>query len=241
MSGIFHEGRWYENTDMVCRRCGSPVYASDNPEYSYQCFGCDEDFYSIEVDEQDAHYLPPVMVARPVNGITLNAALEYLLDDSGQRRVFQNQPEAEAFLLAHGFLPHGWEGFYFEELSGQGCVFEIKGHGISRYYTSPAVERFTDFVGHLHAGAPRPIRTRIPEASELPQKAWRDIADNKITGFSCFLIINIPENEFWVNEDTGAGMAIYCFPFTAVMQAAASGVTDLWERLLAQFPDAKKC
>ena len=181
------------------------------------------------------------MVARPVNGITLNAALEYLLDDSGQRRVFQNQPEAEAFLLAHGFLPHGWEDFYFEELSGQGCVFEIKGHGISRYYTSPAVESFTDFVGHLHAGAPHPIRTRIPEASELPQKAWRDIADNKITGFSCFLIINIPENEFWVNEDTGTGMAIYCFPFTAVMQAAASGVTDLWARLLAQYPDAKKC
>ena len=36
MSGIFHEGRWYESTDMVCRRCGGPVYASDIPEYSYQ-------------------------------------------------------------------------------------------------------------------------------------------------------------------------------------------------------------
>ena len=47
MSGIFHEGRWYENTDMICRRCGRPVYDSDNPEYRYQCFHCDEDFYSF--------------------------------------------------------------------------------------------------------------------------------------------------------------------------------------------------
>ena len=44
MSGIFHEGRWYENTDMICRRCGRPVYDSYNPEYCYQCFHCDEDF-----------------------------------------------------------------------------------------------------------------------------------------------------------------------------------------------------
>ena len=92
MSGIFHEGRWYENTDMICRRCGRPVYDSDNPEYRYPCFHCDEDFYSIEVEEQDALYLPPVMVARPVDGITLNEALEYLLDDTGKTRIFQNLP-----------------------------------------------------------------------------------------------------------------------------------------------------
>ena len=84
MSGIFHEGRWYENTDMVCRRCGHPVYKSDISEYSYQCFHCDEDLYSFEATEQDAHYLPPVMVARPVDGITINEQLEYLLDDTGR-------------------------------------------------------------------------------------------------------------------------------------------------------------
>ena len=99
MSGIFHDGRWYENTDMICRRCGSPVYESDNPEYSYQCFYCDEDLYSFEAEEQDAHYMPPVMVARPVDGITLNEAL---LDEAGNTRSIQNQPEAEAVLLSHG-------------------------------------------------------------------------------------------------------------------------------------------
>lgn len=117
MSGIFHEGRWYENTDMVCRRCGHPVYESDIPEYSYQCFHCDEDLYSFEATEQDAHYLPPVIAARPVDGITINERLEYLLDDTGRPCVFQNQPEAEAFLLAHGFTGEDLEHFYFVEVA----------------------------------------------------------------------------------------------------------------------------
>jgi hypothetical protein len=116
MSGIFYQDKWYENTDMVCRRCGSPVYETDNPEYSYQCFACDEDFYSFEVAEQDALYLPPVMVARPAEGITINEALEYLLDDSGQPRIFKNQLEAEAFLMAQGFNGEDLEHFYFVEV-----------------------------------------------------------------------------------------------------------------------------
>lgn len=117
MSGIFREGRFYETTDMVCRRCGQPVYESDNPEYSYQCFHCDEDLYSFEVTEQDGLYLPPVMVARPVDGITINEALEYLLDENEKPRIFANQPEAEAFLLAQGIDGGALEHFYFVEVT----------------------------------------------------------------------------------------------------------------------------
>lgn len=117
MSGIFHEGRFYENTDMVCRRCGHPVYESDNSEYSYQCFYCDEDLYSFEVREQDGLYLPPVMVARPVDGITVNEALEYLLDENEKPRIFSNQPEAECFLLAQGIDAESLEHFYFVEVT----------------------------------------------------------------------------------------------------------------------------
>lgn len=120
MSGVFHEGRWYENTDMICRRCGHPVYESDNPEYSYQCFHCDEDLYSFEAMEQDAHDLPLVIVARPVDGITINEQLEYLLDDDNEPRAFPNQPEAEAFLLAHGIDGETLEHFYFVEVAENG-------------------------------------------------------------------------------------------------------------------------
>ena len=46
-----------EMEDMVfrksvgtCFRCGDPLFLSDIPEYTCQCFRCDEDFYSIEQD-----------------------------------------------------------------------------------------------------------------------------------------------------------------------------------------------
>lgn len=116
MSGIFYEGHWYENTDMVCKLCGNPVYQSDNAEYSYQCFRCDEDLYSFEVEKQACPYLPKVAVARPVNGIALNGGLEYLLDESREIRVFHNQPEAEMFLLANGFISEDLEFLYFVEV-----------------------------------------------------------------------------------------------------------------------------
>lgn len=46
-----------EMEDMVfrksvgtCFRCGDPLFLSDIPEYTCQCFRCDEDFYYIEQD-----------------------------------------------------------------------------------------------------------------------------------------------------------------------------------------------
>ena len=35
MSGIFHDGRWYENTDMICRRCGAVLYQYVAEPYKY--------------------------------------------------------------------------------------------------------------------------------------------------------------------------------------------------------------
>lgn len=32
----------------VCPKCGKALNFSDNPEYTFQCFDCDEDFYSFE-------------------------------------------------------------------------------------------------------------------------------------------------------------------------------------------------
>ena len=38
----------FRESNGICRFCGSPLFPSDVEEYTYQCFQCDEDFYSIE-------------------------------------------------------------------------------------------------------------------------------------------------------------------------------------------------
>lgn len=38
----------------VCRRCGAPLFPSLIEGYAYQCFDCDEDFYSFEQDSSPA-------------------------------------------------------------------------------------------------------------------------------------------------------------------------------------------
>ena len=37
----------------VCPKCGRALNFSDNPEYTFQCFECDEDFYSFEAKEEE--------------------------------------------------------------------------------------------------------------------------------------------------------------------------------------------
>lgn len=32
----------------TCKRCGSPLFASDIKGYTFQCFGCYEDFFYFE-------------------------------------------------------------------------------------------------------------------------------------------------------------------------------------------------
>ena len=34
----------------ICRKCGSPLFKSLLPGYTFQCFTCDEDFYQFEQD-----------------------------------------------------------------------------------------------------------------------------------------------------------------------------------------------
>lgn len=131
-------------------------------------------------------------------------------------------------------------------MKNKGIAFEIKYGGISRYYSSPAVDGFADFVRFLYekrgdAGhAPRPIHKRIPQTFPLSEAEWREIADNKVAGYLGFIVVDISGNQVWVNEDTGTGMALYCFPFLAVMEAAVSGCDDPWEELLAKYPKARK-
>lgn len=117
MSGIFIKDLGFcENTDRICKRCKAPVWRTDTPDYSFQCLSCDEDLYEFETEEQDPHYLPRVIVGRHAHGITLNSELEFIVDDEGNERIFNNQPEAEAFLLNIGFGAEDLEFMYFVEI-----------------------------------------------------------------------------------------------------------------------------
>ncbi len=42
------------------------------------------------------------IVARPVNGITINGELEFLLDDDGDIMMFDSPGHARSFLIANG-------------------------------------------------------------------------------------------------------------------------------------------
>lgn len=41
----------------VCPKCGKALNFSDNPEYTFQCFDCDEDFYEFEAIEKEQEKL----------------------------------------------------------------------------------------------------------------------------------------------------------------------------------------
>ena len=45
------------------------------------------------------------VVARPVDGITINTELEFLLDDDGKIRMFDSPEQAKSFLFAAGVEP----------------------------------------------------------------------------------------------------------------------------------------
>lgn len=130
-------------------------------------------------------------------------------------------------------------------MKNKGCAFEIKGGGHSRYYASSEVTGLVDFVRFLYenrasaAGVPQPMRKRIPQAVEISETAWHEIANGGEAGYSGFFILDIEENRLWVNEDRNGELGLYGFPFNAVMKEAASGTADLWGRLLAMFPSAK--
>lgn len=56
-----------------------------------------------------------VAVARPVNGITLNGDLEFLLDDSGKVQIFDSEEQAREFLIAAGIGPEELRHMIFIE------------------------------------------------------------------------------------------------------------------------------
>ena len=127
-----------------------------------------------------------------------------------------------------------------------GCAFKVVDAGGVRYYTSPELLGLADFARSLHGkerdggGSPLPLAGRIAGAVECPEAAWLAMADDMEAEkkFSCFMIADIVGNVLWVNEDHGDGLAHYVFPLNAVLEAAAME-GDVWDLLLARFPNAR--
>ena len=131
MSGIFIGGVFHENTDLIHRKCKSPVWESDKPGFEYQCLSCKEDFDAAETEEQDPHYHPPVYLARPLNGVPANPEIEYIVDGNQQIRHFKNQIEAEMFLTGCG-VNLDKEVFYFIEEEPEGDINAVSKQRNSR-------------------------------------------------------------------------------------------------------------
>ena len=58
------------------------------------------------------------VVARPVDGITINGDLGFLLDDGGEVKVFDSPEEARSFLIANGIIPEELRHMTFMESCG---------------------------------------------------------------------------------------------------------------------------
>ena len=89
-------------------------------------------------------------------------------------------------------------------MKNKGCAFEIQGGGTSRYFTSPLVHGFADFVRFLgenrgEAGhAPLPLHKRIPQAAQISKAEWRNIADNQDTGLFSPVQLNKQASQYAV-------------------------------------------
>lgn len=51
----------------LCPHCKKPVTKSENPEYSWECNYCDEDFYDFECDEIDEIIETNITDAKTIN------------------------------------------------------------------------------------------------------------------------------------------------------------------------------
>ena len=107
-----------------CPKCKRPLYITETPGYFGQCFHCDEDFYMIETLQEGIEC--GVLVGRPLNGITINGGIEYLLDENNKRAVFDSPEDAKAFLIKNGVSDSETELFYYVDAAMQTEIEEDK-------------------------------------------------------------------------------------------------------------------
>lgn len=175
MSGIVVGGKFYENANLICRKCGHAVYTTGTPGYRYQCPECDEDLFAFETDENPSEILPPVTIAVAEKGITCFPFLE-----NGKVRCFENQAGAEVWLLEEGAdAAEIGKVFLFVELREDGMPIVQHGEiiGGGKMYTEKVLsKKFSQDIEVL-----RKENTEVHEAVIRKHKELMQMRMNMVT------------------------------------------------------------
>ena len=62
----------------TCARCKSPLFPSLLPDYKYQCFTCDEDFYGFEQEDHTDKYFVYLNQLQESGATNMMGAVPYL-------------------------------------------------------------------------------------------------------------------------------------------------------------------
>jgi DNA-directed RNA polymerase subunit RPC12/RpoP len=106
MSGIIFEDKHYENSDLVCKYCSSPVWEIE--ARGNFCLTCNKILNDSDTKTQNQFYFPRVGIAY----LNHDNKYQYLKDKKGEIIIFENQMSAESSLIVCKMKP---EDFYYIE------------------------------------------------------------------------------------------------------------------------------
>lgn len=119
------------------------------------------------------------VVARPIDGITINTALEFLLDDDGEVRMFDSPEQAKSFLTAAGVEPEELHHMTIMESCGicRKCAVRYSRacHRGTRFSVSPVTRTFTN-LNRTHEEGSAAMRVLVVEPEHRPEV--REIDDS---------------------------------------------------------------
>lgn len=107
MSGIIIDGKFFENSDLICKYCHSPVWEMEL--FSNFCLLCNQYRNDSDTMIQNQFYFPRVAIAYSNS----DNEFAYLKDKAGGVIIFENQITAEIVLINHRMNP---EDYYFIEV-----------------------------------------------------------------------------------------------------------------------------
>lgn len=133
----------------VCPKCGKALNFSDNPEYTFQCLDCDEDFYSFEAKEVEQPRMEGIkdytqlaeasMKAKEITDAAINESKKYItlkgnsiLEQIAEyinetlRPVFDSGIYKESRFTSHAAMYHGRLRLQFHDFTENGKEYNAR-------------------------------------------------------------------------------------------------------------------